>query len=186
MSIDLVNKKMEKNCTCTLKKFSTQAVYGKGSIQSDIIFVGEAPGKKEDEVGEPFVGASGKILDSLLSSINMSRNEVYVTNIVKYRPPDNRDPSPKEVADCLPWLYEEIAHIKPKLIATLGRHALSQFVPGQKISDSHGRTFTSELTDLGTHTVYALFHPAAALYNGSLRQTLFDDFARIPEILQKI
>lgn len=186
MRIDDINKKMEEICKCTFRKSGERVVLGKGNPQAEIVFVGEAPGKNESEKGEPFIGASGKILDSLLSSIEMDRDEVYITNIVKYRPPDNRDPTMEEIADCFPWLIQEIACIKPKIIAPLGRHALAQFVPGHKISDAHGQIFHSQSKELGKHTIYALYHPAAALYNGKLRQTLFDDFAYIPQVLKEI
>lgn len=177
---------MEALCPCQLRKTATQAVYGAGNADADVMFIGEAPGKQEDLKGVPFVGAAGKFLDEMLASINIKRSDVYITNVVKYRPPNNRDPLPQEVADCWPWLQEQINIIKPTLIIPLGRHALERFVPGRKISEDHGKAFRRTIDGCGTYVFYALYHPAAALYNGSLRETLIADFARIPALLKKI
>ena len=164
-------------------------VMGDGSPDAELLFVGEAPGKKEDELGVPFVGASGKFLDQMLGSIHLLRSQVYITNIVKYRPPGNRDPRPDEKQEFLPYLIRQIEVIKPKLIVTLGRHSGMQFLPGLTIGIDHGQpkkvTLKLENGELKT-VVLPLYHPAAALYNGSQRQKLIDDFARIPQILTKI
>lgn len=171
---------------CSLKKTATQAVPGVGNANADILFIGEAPGKNEDEQGIPFVGASGKFIDQMLSRAKLKRSDVYITNIVKYRPPQNRDPLPSEVSACEEWLHDQIQLIKPSIIVTLGRHALEHFVPGEKISEAHGHLFKRTLPDLGELTFFALYHPAAALYNGSMRQTLIEDFLKVPIIIKKI
>lgn len=160
---------------------ATQLVFGSGDPEAEVLFIGEAPGKKEDELGEPFVGAAGKFLNEMLEMIGLKRASVYITNIVKYRPPNNRDPLPEEKSAFLPYLDKQIDIIKPKLIVTLGRHSMDSLLPNLKISEVHGQPKRHK------GLVYLpLFHPAAALYNGGLRQTLIDDFARIPTILEKI
>ncbi|MBC7459255.1 uracil-DNA glycosylase [Candidatus Saccharibacteria bacterium] len=156
---------------------------GEGSPDADIIFIGEAPGKKEDETGLPFVGASGKVLDQLLESIAMRREDVFITSIVKYRPPNNRDPTTSEKSAFLPYLLRQMEIIQPKIIVPLGRHGMEYFLPGVKIGDIHGQVQTIQL-DGHEMTVLPLFHPAAALYNGKLRQTLIDDFQSIPLLLK--
>lgn len=163
-----------------LAKTATQLVFGEGNPDADIVFIGEAPGKKEDETGKPFVGAAGRFLDEMLESIGLSRQDIYITNIVKYRPPGNRDPLPSEKQEFLPYLAEQIKVIEPKLIVTLGRHSMEVLLPGLKISECHGQP-----KRYNGQVYLPLFHPAAALYNGGLRQTLLDDFARIPAILEK-
>ncbi|HEV2403189.1 MAG TPA: uracil-DNA glycosylase [Candidatus Saccharimonadales bacterium] len=160
---------------------ATKLVFGEGDPHADIVFIGEAPGKQEDRLGRPFVGAAGKLLDEMLNSIGLQRSAVYITNIVKYRPPNNRDPLPQEKMAFLPYLEAQLDVIAPKLIVTLGRHSLNCFLPDLHISQVHG------LPKRYKGRVYLpLFHPAAALYNGALRQTLIDDFARIPHILKQI
>jgi len=181
-----LNKNMDALCACKLKKLATNVVPGKGNADAKIMFIGEAPGKKEDEMGEPFIGAAGKFLSELLATIDLKREDIYITNIVKYRPPNNRDPLPEEVADCQLWLQEQINLIDPVLIIPLGRHALERFVPGRKISEDHGKAFRREIDGVGKRVIYALYHPAAALYNGGLRDTLVTDFVRIPKIIAKI
>lgn len=164
-----------------LAESATQLVFGDGSPDTDIVFIGEAPGKNEDIQGKPFVGAAGKFLNELLSMIKLDRLDVYITNIVKYRPPLNRDPLPEEKAAFLPYLEEQLEIIKPKLIVTLGRHSMNCFLPGLQISNVHGQP-----KRLKGKVYLPLFHPAAALYNGSLRKTLIDDFLKIPTILELI
>lgn len=176
-----------KNNVCPdLAQKATQLVFGDGSPNAELLFVGEAPGKNEDLEGLPFVGAAGKFLDEMLSSINVNREDVYITNIVKYRPPDNRDPLPEEKAEFLPYLLEQIEVIKPKLLITLGRHSMEYFIPDRRISDIHGEPKRVNIGDIGKQVVLPLYHPAAALYNGSMRETLLEDFERIPAILKKI
>lgn len=181
-----LNDTMHALCACTLKETATHVVPGKGSAEAQIMFIGEAPGAKEDALGEPFVGAAGKFLSELLATIDLKREDIYITNVVKYRPPNNRDPLPEEVADCWLWLQEQVKLIDPILIVPLGRHALERFVPNKRISTDHGKAFRRTVDGLGERVYYALYHPAAALYNGGLRQTLFDDFARIPKIIAQI
>lgn len=160
---------------------ATQLVFGDGNPDAELVFIGEAPGKNEDIQGLPFVGAAGKFLNEMLEGIGLKRNDVYITNIVKYRPPENRDPYPDEKAAFLPYLRAQLAVIKPKIVVTLGRHSMECFLPGLQISKCHGQPKRYK------NQVYLpLFHPAAALYNGSMRQTLIDDFSRIPTILKKI
>lgn len=181
-----LNRTMAEACTCPLKETALHVVPGVGSASARLLFVGEAPGKKEDETGEPFVGAAGKFLNEMLASINLDRSDIYITNVVKYRPPNNRDPLPEEVAACWPWLRAQVELINPEIIILLGRHALERFVPGKRISVEHGRAFRRTVPDLGTYVFFALYHPAAALYNGGMRETLLKDFAKIPKVLEMI
>lgn len=163
---------------------ATQLVMGDGNVNAEIVFIGEAPGKKEDEQGVPFVGASGKFLNEMLTTAGLERTDVYITNIVKYRPPGNRDPSKAEKAAFWPYLLRQLEIIDPKVVITLGRHSMEYFLPGAVIGDVHGQPV--EVTvDGHTMTLLPLYHPAAALYNGSLRQTLIDDFMRVPEIIRQ-
>lgn len=171
---------------CALRSSCMQVVPGSGNAEAEIMFIGEAPGKKEDELGEPFVGAAGKFLDEMLASIKLKREDVYIANVCKCRPPNNRDPLPKEIETCWPWLEKQIETIDPKLIVTLGRHSLGRFVPHVKISEAHGRAFRREMPNIGKRHFYAVYHPAAALYNGSMRETLLKDFKKIPRVLEKI
>jgi len=175
---------------CTdLCRAATNPVPGEGYPEADIMFVGEAPGAQEDREGRPFIGASGKILAEMLSSIGLTREDVYITNIVKYRPPNNRDPLPAEIKACLPYLLEQIEVIQPKLIVLLGRHAIAVFFPKLKISQAHGQAIKHTYEQAGQtrqQLCLPLYHPAAALYNGSLRSTLSEDFAQIPAILAAI
>lgn len=154
---------------------ATQLVMGNGSPTADILFVGEAPGKKEDIEGVPFIGASGKFLNEMLSAANLVRSDVYVTNIVKYRPPNNRDPSPDEIREFWPYLMRQIKIINPKVVITLGRHSGACFIPNLIISRDHGQAQKIRFNEIDL-LVIPLYHPAAALYNGSMRQILIDDF----------
>lgn len=155
---------------------------GDGNIDADIVIVGETPGKKEDEQGLPFIGAAGKFLNEMLASVNMNRSDVYITNIVKYRPPDNRDPLPAEKSAFWPYLVRQLDVIRPHIVVTLGRHSMEYFLPGTKISEVHGQPQSVTIGD-SELVVVPLYHPAAALYNGSLRQTLIDDFNKLPKII---
>ncbi len=176
----------QKNCTCKLKATATQPVFGDGNAESKIVFIGEAPGKKEDIEGKPFIGAAGKFFSEMLSSIKMNREDVYITNIVKYRPPNNRDPDEDEKISCNKWLIEELKIINPKLIIFLGRHSMLRFFPEEKIGAIHGKLLVKNVPELGEQNFLPLYHPAAALYNGNLRKTLIKDFKKIPKILEKI
>lgn len=168
-----------------LAEGATQLVFADGSPDADIVFIGEAPGKNEDEQGLPFVGAAGKFLNEMLESIGLKRTDVYITNIVKYRPPNNRDPEPEEKKAFWPYLMRQLDVIQPKLVVTLGRHSMEYFLPNQKISQIHGEPKRIQLGER-KQVIMPLFHPAAALYNGGLRATLLEDFARIPSILKQL
>lgn len=174
-----------KNICPDLARIANNLVMGDGNVDAEIVFIGEAPGKHEDEQGIPFVGAAGKFLDQMLAAANMNRSDVYITNIVKYRPPENRDPSPEEKQAFWPYLVKQLQIINPKVVITLGRHSMEYFLPGLKISDAHGCPKRIGFGS-GKIVVIPLFHPAAALYNGGLRQTLIDDFLKVPEIISKI
>jgi DNA polymerase len=186
LQLKKLNTKWMKECRCTLRSTTIQAVLGSGDPDADILFIGEAPGKKEDEQGIPFIGSAGKFLDELLASINLSRADIYITNTVKYRPPENRDPSPEEILACRDWIREEIRVIDPKMIVTLGRHAMHSFLPDAKISEVHGKSFRKNIIGIGDRHILPLYHPAAALYNGGLRTTLQQDFKKISRILKNI
>lgn len=181
-----LNERMLQCSKCMLRKTCTQVVPGEGSAEAEIMFIGEGPGQKEDELGRPFVGAAGKFLDEMLRTINLKREDVYIANVVKCRPPGNRDPLPEEAAACWPWLMEQIKIINPQLIVTLGRHSMERFLPGQKISQVHGTLVIKTVPEIGRRNFYTLYHPAAALYNGGMRQTLIEDFKKIPKVLEKI
>ena len=196
-------------CECELKKTAKQAVLGNGNPKARVVFIGEAPGKKEDETGIPFIGSAGKFLQEMLQSIKMDRSDVYITNTVKYRPPENRDPTPLEKQQCRAWLVAELNYIKPDLIVFLGRHAMNSFFPELIISEMHGKIIDTKkykwlvkkgnknsksntlvkeeapvVTELKTTHFLPLYHPAAALYNGGMRATLLKDFKQIPKILK--
>jgi uracil-DNA glycosylase family 4 len=177
--------------TPDLAASATQLVFGEGNADADLVFIGEAPGKNEDLAGKPFVGAAGKFLNEMLDMVGLKRENVYITNIVKYRPPNNRDPLPDEKKAFLPYLQSQLEVIRPKVVATLGRHSMNCFLPDLQISQVHGQPTRVMLRlkknkDTLEVVILPLFHPAAALYNGGLRQTLIDDFALIPSILKKL
>lgn len=184
--LEEIHARHTKICPCALRTTATRAVWGSGDAHAKIVFIGEAPGKKEDQEGIPFIGSAGKFLDEMLASIALRREDIYITNIVKYRPPDNRDPLPKEKLDCRKWLIEEITLIDPLLIIPLGRHAMEYFLPDARISEVHGQLFEQTFSDFGKRAILPLYHPAAALYNGSLRVTLKQDFLQIPTLLNRV
>ncbi len=154
---------------------ATQLVMGDGNPSADIVFIGEAPGKSEDEQGLPFVGAAGKFLNEMLEAAGLQRSDVYITNIVKYRPPNNRDPEPEEKREFWPYLMRQLEIIQPHVVITLGRHSGAAFIPDLRISRDHGQSRKVKYHD-SEFLVIPLYHPAAALYNGSMRQVLIDDF----------
>ncbi|MFT4048612.1 MAG: uracil-DNA glycosylase [Solirubrobacterales bacterium] len=159
----------------------TRMVPGNGDPHARVMLIGEAPGKNEDEQGVPFVGAAGKLLDELLASVQLDRSSVFVANVLKARPPGNRDPLPEEAAHHWPWLEEQIEAVDPDVIVLLGRHAMERFLPGRKISAIHGQP------RLKDGQVYLpVYHPAAALYNGGLRATVFEDFAQLPQLVERV
>lgn len=170
---------------------ATQLVFGDGNPDSRIVFIGEAPGKNEDLKGVPFVGAAGKFLNEMLEGIGYQREDIYITNIVKYRPPNNRDPLPEEKKAFLPYLQAQLEVIRPAIVATLGRHSMNCFLPDLQISKIHGEAKRIKIKmkqseDVLPVVIMPLFHPAAALYNGGMRQTLIDDFAGIPAVIELI
>lgn len=197
---------IKNNVASELRDGATQLVFADGNPDADVVFIGEAPGKKEDETGLPFMGAAGKFLNEMLATIGLKREDIYITNIVKYRPPKNRDPSPEEKKEFWPYLVRQLNVIQPKLVVTLGRHSMEYFLPNKKISEVHGQVKQIRFTDGGLKiedrgvespisdpqslvqgiVIMPLYHPAAALYNGGLRQTLLDDFSQIPAIISKI
>ena len=164
---------------CILKKSATQPVYETQKPKSGIVFIGEAPGLHEDKQGKPFVGAAGKLLDELLKTIEYTREDVYVTNVVKYRPPNNREPLPGEKDACRVWVNAELLFLKPKIIIPLGKHALERFIPDLKISLAHGQAYEHS-TGI---PIFAMYHPAVALYNPTLKATLEKDFERLKSFL---
>jgi len=163
---------------CEIAKHRTKVVPGEGAEDADIMFIGEAPGWHEDQQGRPFVGPAGLYLDQLLASINLKREQVYIANVIKCRPPRNRDPLPSEIHDCRKWLERQIELIHPKIIATLGRYSMAMFFPGKSIGKIHG---TAQKRDNVTY--YAMYHPAAALHQQSLRQAIEADMLKIPSLL---
>jgi DNA polymerase len=176
-----------KVCTkCPLSESRTNAVPGEGNPRAELMFIGEGPGQREDELGRPFVGAAGKFLEELLASINLKREDVFIANLVKCRPPGNRDPFPEEIETCWPYLEGQIKIINPKLIVTLGRHSMERFLPGMKISQVHGQPKRREIKNLGKLIFYPSFHPAAALHRPSFRDPLIQDFTKIPAVLEEI
>ncbi len=164
---------------CKLQKSATQPVYEIVPPKSGIVFIGEAPGLNEDKQGKPFVGAAGKFLNELLQGIGYTREDVYVTNVVKYRPPDNRDPLPQEKDACRVWVNAELIFLKPKVIIPLGRHALERFLPELQISQVHGQIFSHS----SGVPIFPMYHPAAALYNPNLREVLKKDFVQLKGFL---
>lgn len=168
-------------CTdCPLSAHRNRAVPGEGSETADILFIGEAPGWHEDQQGRPFVGPAGQLLNELLASIGLSREDVYIANVIKCRPPSNRDPLPAEIGACRKWLDRQIEIINPRLIVTLGRYSLTQFFPGEAIGKAHGKLKRSD-----GRLFYVMYHPAAALHQASLRKTIQEDMQRIPAILSQ-
>ena len=165
---------------CELSQTRTHAVPGEGDPNAEIVFIGEGPGFYEDQQARPFVGPAGKFLDELLASIGLKRADVFICNVLKCRPPGNRDPLPGEIAACKPWLDEQLEAIKPRVIVTLGRFSMNRYFPGQSISRIHGQA-----KKLGDVMVVPMYHPAAALHQGSLRRTIEQDFKKLPAILQQ-
>ena len=163
---------------CGLAKYRTKVVPGEGAEDADIMFIGEAPGWHEDQQGRPFVGPAGLYLDQLLASINLRRSQVYIANVIKCRPPANRDPLPSEISNCRRWLERQIELIQPRMIVTLGRYSMAMFFPGKSISRIHG---TAQKRDNVIY--YAMYHPAAALHQQSLRQAIEADMLKIPSLL---
>jgi uracil-DNA glycosylase len=169
-------------CTkCDLYKGRTKAVPGEGPTHAEIMFIGEGPGASEDKQGRPFVGASGKFLDELLAQAGVTRADVWITNVVKCRPPGNRDPEMIEIETCTTnYLDQQIKIVNPSIIVTLGRHSMSRFIPDAKITQIHG-----QMQKIGRRFVIPMFHPAAALHQQRFRPMLLEDFAKLPQLLEE-
>ncbi len=165
---------------CPLSRTRTNAVPGEGPLDSDILFIGEAPGMNEDKQGRPFVGAAGKFLDECLAAAGVSRETTYICNVLKCRPPSNRDPQPEEIAACRDYLDEQIELVSPRMIVTLGRYSMARFFPEHKISSVHGRW-----KEIDGRFYVPMYHPAAALHQQSLRATILEDFGRLPRVLER-
>lgn len=165
---------------CELSQGRTKAVPGEGPENAEIMFIGEAPGFHEDRQGRPFVGAAGKFLEELLASIGLTREDVYIGNVIKCRPPSNRDPQPDEMAACKPFLDKQIELIQPKLIVTLGRFSMARYFPNTKITRIHGQP-----KRIGNRIYYPMFHPAAALHQPKWRPVVQEDMLKIPQILEE-
>jgi uracil-DNA glycosylase family 4 len=167
------------SCTlCALSQGRTNAVPGEGNPQADIMFIGEAPGVNEDRQGRPFVGAAGTVLDNMLAVIGLDRSDVYICNMIKCRPPENRDPQPSEMDTCRPYLDRQIELIDPKVIVTLGRHSFGKFFAGETISKARGRP-----REWNGRIVFPVYHPAATLHNPRLKPVLEEDFRKLPSLI---
>lgn len=166
---------------CPLGRERTQAVPGEGPSDAEIMFIGEGPGFHEDRLGRPFVGASGNLLEELLATIGLTRDQVFIANVVKCRPPNNRDPLPEEIAACKPWLDQQEAAIRPRVVVTLGRFSMQRYFPGQSITRIHGQARRQ-----GETACVPMFHPAAALRNPQWMTEIRQDFARLPALLDAL
>ena len=174
-------KEIEHCQDCELAKQRTKVVPGEGPEDATLLFIGEAPGWHEDQQGRPFVGQAGKFLEELLASIDLKRDQVYIANVIKCRPPGNRDPLPAEILACNKWLKHQIEIIKPKMIVTLGRYSMAKYFPNQPISKIHGKAKKENGI-----IYYAMYHPAAALHQGNLRKVIEEDMLKIPQILTQV
>jgi DNA polymerase len=177
-SLDEIAQLVSHCVECDLHRGRTNAVPGEGAANADVMFIGEGPGVQEDRQGRPFVGPAGQFLEELLASIGLTRRQVYIANMVKCRPPQNRDPLPAEIGACSVYLNRQIELIDPALIVTLGRFSLGRFFPGESISRARGR-----VREKDGRRIYPIMHPAAALYRHEMRSAIMEDFRRIPEIL---
>jgi uracil-DNA glycosylase family 4 len=171
-------KQMASCRLCELSKTRTHVVPGEGSENPEILFIGEAPGFHEDQMGRPFVGPAGQFLDKMLASINLKRHQVHIVNVIKCRPPNNREPQPLEIDNCRPWLDKQIELIKPKMVVTLGRFSMAKFFPDKAISKIHGTG-----VKINGIVYFAMYHPAAALHQANLRETIEADMLKIPAYL---
>ena len=177
-SLDEIAQLVSHCVECDLHRGRTNAVPGEGAANADVMFIGEGPGVQEDRQGRPFVGPAGQFLEELLASIGLTRRQVYIANMVKCRPPQNRDPLPAEIGACSVYLNRQIELIDPALIVTLGRFSLGRFFPGESISRARGR-----VREKDGRRIYPIMHPAAALYRQEMRGAIMEDFRRIPDIL---
>jgi DNA polymerase len=176
-----------RSCTaCRLHEGRTRAVPGEGDPDTEVVFVGEGPGFNEDREGRPFIGRAGGLLVRLLASIGWQRDDVFITNVVKCRPPDNRDPEPDEIAACAPFLRRQLEALDPAVVVTLGRYSMGTFMPGARIGQVHGTTTPADpATGARDAMVFAMYHPAAALRTPALERDSLEDIARVPAVLQR-
>ncbi len=183
--LEALRNRMEKDKNLPLRENATNLVFGVGNPDADIMFIGEGPGFWEDKKGEPFVGNAGAFLNQLLSGIGIRREEIYITNVVHYRPPGNRDPELDEIRAFQPYLDEIIKTVGPKIIVTLGRFSMGKFLPGSRISDVHGKKF--EINWQGRKLVIVpMYHPAAGLRNVEIKEQLFEDFKKLSKIIAEV
>lgn len=183
--IAALNQKMlEASLCCHLGDARTNIVPGEGDPEAKVMFIGEGPGKNEDLQGRPFVGQAGQLLSQLLEEVGLSRERVFIANVLKCRPPNNRDPLPEEVEACWPWLRQQIEIVNPVLIVLLGRFAMERFLPGMKISNVRGKVLRRNIADVGIKVFMPTYHPAAALYHRDWVNPLREDFKKIPRILE--
>jgi DNA polymerase len=177
-SLTELNAEIESCRICELAKHRTKVVPGDGPENARLLFIGEAPGWYEDQSGKPFVGAAGQYLDQLIGLIGYKRSQVYICNVIKCRPPENRDPMPGEIQACSKWLERQLELIKPRVIVTLGRYSMAKYFPGESISKVHGRS-----KRIGNIIYFAMYHPAAALHQGNLRKVIEADMLKLPAVL---
>jgi DNA polymerase len=177
-SLSELNAEIERCKNCELARHRTRVVPGEGPEDAKLLFIGEAPGWNEDQTGRPFVGQAGQYLDQLISMIGYKRSQVFIANVIKCRPPDNRDPMPGELVACGKWLERQLEIIKPRVIVTLGRYSMAKYFPGEAISKVHGRSKRS-----GNTICFAMYHPAAALHQGNLRKVIEADILKLPAVL---
>ncbi|MFA5078141.1 MAG: uracil-DNA glycosylase [Dehalococcoidia bacterium] len=177
-SLTELHAEIERCKNCDLSRHRTRVVPGEGPENAKLLFIGEAPGYHEDQTGRPFVGQAGQYLDQLIGMIGYKRNQVYIANVIKCRPPENRDPLPGEILACSRWLERQLEVIKPLVIVTLGRYSMAKYFPGESISKVHGRARRS-----GNSICFAMYHPAAALHQGNLRRVIETDILKLPAVL---
>ena len=173
-----LHAEIERCKNCDLARHRTKVVPGEGPEDATILFIGEAPGWYEDQSGRPFVGSAGQFLDQLIGMIGLKRNQVFIANVIKCRPPENRDPMPGEIQACSKWLERQLELIKPKVVVTLGRYSMAKYFPGESISKVHGRA-----RRINNVTYFAMYHPAAALHQGNLRKVVEADILKLPAVL---
>lgn len=191
--LDALEYEIVSSAVCAeLAQQASQLVIGEGNLNAEVIFVGEAPGRNEDLQGRPFVGASGKVLDELLNGIGLKREDIYITNIVKYRPPNNRDPLPQEIAEFMPYLISQIEIISPSIIVPLGKHATNCFLPGVAMSEAHGQIYEGKYLNSSPEilgliekgiVIIPQYHPAAIIYNRQLNAVVVEDFKTLEKQL---
>jgi uracil-DNA glycosylase len=176
-----LHAEIERCKNCDLARHRTKVVPGEGPENATLLFIGEAPGWYEDQSGRPFVGSAGQFLEQLLGLIGLKRNQVFIANVIKCRPPENRDPMPGEIQACSKWLDRQIELLKPKVVVTLGRYSMARYFTGESISKVHGKSKRIDNT-----TYFAMYHPAAALHQGNLRKVIEADILKLPAVLAEV